>query len=71
MKHQGFQEVELVDMSDRVLEGFSIFMERRSKDLKFKSKIKPAWWKIKATSWVCRRIILEGSLKFMMVRGTI
>lgn len=71
MKQHGFKEVELLDLSDRVLEGFSKFLERRSKELKWKSKIKPAWWKIKATSWICRRVMFEGSLKYMMVRGTI
>ena len=57
-------------MTVQVLGGFASFVKRRSVQLGFREKLKPAWWKIKATAWLGNKVVRKGWLKFIMVQAS-
>ncbi len=65
-----FEKVEVVDMTVKVLGGFASFVKRRSVELGFREKLKPAWWKIRATAWLGNKVLREGWLKYVMVQAS-
>ena len=66
-----FEKVEVVDMTVQVLGGFASFVKRRSVQLGFREKLKPAWWKIRATAWLGNKVLRQGWLKYVMVQASV
>jgi len=69
-QEEGFEEVKVIDMAVQVLGGFASFVKRRSVQLGFREKFKPAWWKIMATAWLGNKVMREGWLKYVMVQAS-
>ena len=69
-QEEEFEKVEVVDMTVQVLGGFNLFVKRRSAQLGFREKLKPAWWKIRATAWLGNKVMREGWLKYVMVQAS-
>ena len=69
-QEEGFEEVKVIDMTVQVLGGYASFVKRRSVQLGFREKLKPAWWKIRATAWLGNKVMREGWLKYVMVRAS-
>ena len=69
-QEEEFEKVEVVDMTVQVLGGFASFVKRRSVQLGFREKLKPAWWKIRATAWLGNKVLLKGWLKYVMVQAS-
>jgi hypothetical protein len=70
VQEEGFEEIVVVDMTVQVLGGFALFVKRRSVQLGFREKLKPAWWKIMATAWLGNKVLREGWLKYVMIRAS-
>ena len=69
-QEEEFEKVEVVDMTVQVLGGFASFVKRRSVQLGFREKLKPAWWKIRATAWLGNKVMQKGWLKFIMFQAS-
>ena len=69
-QEEEFEKVEVVDMTVQVLGGFALFVKRRSVQLGFREKLKPAWWKIRATAWLGNKVVRKGWLKFIMLQAS-
>ena len=69
-REEEFEKVEVVDMTVQVLGGFASFVKRRSVQLGFREKLKPAWWKIRATAWLGNKVMRKGWLKFIMLQAS-
>ena len=67
---EGFEKVKVVDMTVKVLGGFASFVKRRSVQLGFREKLKPAWWKIRATAWLGNKVMRKRWLKFIMLQAS-
>ena len=70
VQEEEFEKVEVVDMTVQVLGGFASFVKRRSVQLGFREKLKPAWWKIRATAWLGNKVVRKGWLKFIMLQAS-
>ena len=69
-QEEEFEKVEVVDMTVKVLGGFASFVKRRSVQLGFREKLKPPWWKIRATAWLGNKVMRKGWLKFIMLQAS-
>ena len=66
----GYNHVRSENLTEQVLGGFADFVRRRASQLKTTSKLCPSWIRILVTGRLCRKILAEGCLSYLMIRAT-
>ena len=65
----GYNQVRSENLTEQVLGGAD-FVRRRASQLKTTSKLCPSWIRILVTGRLCRKILAEGSMNYLMIRAT-
>lgn len=63
----GFTDIRVQQLDAAVLTGFAKYIERRTRELPWRSRLRPAWFKIRLTAALCRQVQAQGLLHYVLV----
>lgn len=63
----GFTGIRVQRLDAAVLDGFADYIDRRTRELPWQARLRPAWFKIRLTAALCRQVQAQGLLHYALV----
>jgi len=62
-----FADIDVQHLDAAVLDGFADHINRRTQELPWQARLRPAWFKIRLTAALCRQVQAQGLLHYVLV----